>query len=257
MRIFLLSTILLALELCSNGVFAQKQVMDARNLLEKSIAYHDPQGNWPGFSGTIYLRGQLPERKPSYSVISFNNKKDLYKATRKIHGKMITGGVSQGACFAQINGDSHLSTESVEIYHLECEEILKMRNFHLHMLGMPMKLLEPGIRIEPKVRMTSFDGISCYELTVRYHKSAARESWKYYFNPNTYALKGYRYSPGDTREGVNGDFVILEDELEIDEIKFPKLRKWYNAAHSPIGTDELMEGKYLREADRMVISRGN
>ena len=257
MRIFLLSTILILLELGSNCLHAQKDLPDARSILQKSIAYHDPQGNWMRFQGTIYLRGSLPSRTPNYSVITFHNEKDIYKATRKINGKMITGGVSQGACFAQINGDSHLSAESVETYHLGCEEILKMRNYHLHMLGMPMKLMERGIKIDPKVQRVFFGGIPCYEITVKYLKSAVNESWKYYFNPETYALTGYRFYPDNSVKQVSGDFVLLEDELEINAIKFPKLRKWFNAKHAPIGTDELMEGKYLREADRMVISRGD
>lgn len=257
MRIFLLSTILLLLELCGMCLHAQESLPDARTLLQKSIAYHDPQGNWMRFRGTIYLRGSLPSRMPNYSVITFHNEKDLYKATRKINGKMITGGVSQGACFAQINGDSHLSAESVESYNLGCEEILQMRNYHLHMLGMPMKLRERGIQIDPGVKQVFFGGIPCYEITVRYLKSAVKESWRYYFHPETYALTGYRFSPNDSEKEASGDFVLLEEELEIHAIKFPKVRKWFNAKHAPIGTDELMEGKYLREADRMVISRGN
>ena len=257
MRIFLLSTILILLELCSNCLYAQESQLNARALLQKSIAYHDPQGNWMHFQGTIYLRGSLPRRSPNYSVITFHNERDIYKSTRKINGKMITGGVSQGACFAQVNGDSHLSAESVETYNLGCEEILKMRNYHLHMLGMPMKLMERGIQINPKVRLVFFGGSPCYEISVKYLKSAVKESWKYYFHPETYALSGYRFSPDDSEKHSTGDFVLLEEELEIHAIKFPKVRRWYNSNHTPIGTDELMEGKYLREADRMVISRGN
>ncbi len=257
MRTFLLSLLILGFAFTSLTTKAQSKLPKAHEILERSLAFHDPQGNWEQFKGTIYLQGKLPDKEPTYSVLTFFNKYSLYKVTRRMQGKMITRGVAEGACFAQIDGKSELSMESIEMYNLGCEEILKMRNYHMHLVGLPMKLLERGITVEPNGKLVQFNGKPTLEITIWYHKSKDKGYWQYYFCPDTYELKGYSYSPQKDGKNIPGDFVVLEEVLEIDGIKLPKVRKWYNASRAPIGTDELMAGKYLREADRMVISRGN
>jgi len=227
--------------------------MSGQELLTRSIQYHDPTGRWSAFEGSLYLQGKIAAGTQTYTVLSFNNTYQFYKATRKIGGKMVTGGVSKGACFAHIDGNPKLSAEQIEAYHLACEEILEMRNYHAYLTGLPMKLKEPGVRVHPEVVCASFQGQPHYQLTLNYegtqHNGA---SWQYYFDPENFALKGYRHVKG----AQTSEYVVLEDELFIDGLRIPKVRKWFTEDHIWLGTDELMDSKYIRKADRLVLSRG-
>ena len=237
-------------------LFAQQSIPNGPELLEKSIRYHDPANQWQHFKGTVYLQGKLPMGQSTYSVLAFNNEYGFYKSTRKLEGKMVTGGVSKGGCFANIDGNQKLDLNSIEYYHLTCEEILNLRNYHVHLVGLPMKLQEMGITIDREVKQVRFQGEQALEMKVQYELDKHSGKWLYYFDPQTYALKGYRFSSLVKDQKSSGEYVVLEKELEIDGVRIPKVRKWFTDTHVPLGTDELMDGKYLREADRLVFSRG-
>ena len=237
-------------------LIAQNTLPSGKDLLEKSINYHDPLNHWQQFKGTVYLQGKLPMGKSTYSVLAFNNEYGFYKSTRKLEGKMVTGGVSKGGCFANIDGNQNLDLESVEYYHLTCEEILNLRNYHVHLVGLPMKLKDSGITLQGEVKLVRFQGFQALEMQVQYELDKHAGKWLYYFDPQTYALKGYRFSALAQGKKNSGEYVVLEKELEIDGVRIPKVRKWFTDTHVSLGTDELMDGKYLREADRMVFSRG-
>ncbi|MEM9721306.1 MAG: DUF6503 family protein [Bacteroidota bacterium] len=238
-------------------LYAQRPILKGPELLARSIQYHDPENQWERFKGTVYLQGKLPMGKSTYSVLAFNNEYEFYKSTRRIEGKMVTGGVSKGGCFANIDGNQNLDLPAVEYFHLTCEEILNLRNYHVHMVGLPMKLKEAGITVGEEVHLVTFQGVPSLEMRVQYETDQHAGTWLYYFHPRTYALKGYRFASVKRDQKSSGEYVVLEKELEIDGVRIPKVRRWFTDSHIALGTDELMDGKYLREADRLVLNRGD
>jgi len=218
-------------------------ILTGADILTKSISYHDPQNHWDTFEGTLYLKGKLPIGKETYTVITFNNSFDFYQATRKINGRMITSGVREGSCFAQIDGDPQLSSDLVEKYHLECEEVLSMRNYHTHMIGIPMQLHNSSTTIHERIHTVSFQGRSHYQVKVSTDPALGAQTWYFYINPQTYAVAGYRFERLGDED--SGEYVVLSDEINIEGLHIPKTRKWYTNDDVYLGTDELMVGKYF------------
>jgi hypothetical protein len=56
-------------------------------------------------------------------------------------------------------------------------------------------------------------------------------------------MKAYRFNHG---EPESGEYILLEQELTIEGIKIPKVRKWYwNKNDAYIGTDNLIKAEPL------------
>ncbi len=220
------------------------------DVLRQSVKYHDPEDKWNSFEGTLYLRGKLPIGKDTYTVITLNNQYQFYQATRKINGRMVTSGVRKGSCFAQIDGDPQLSSDLVEKYHLECDEVLGMRNYHTYMIGMPMKLQDSEATVNRRVNIVPFQGRNHYEVEVSYDPGVGADKWFFYIDTETYALKGYRFvKDGDDD---NGEYVVFSGEIFLGGLRIPSTRKWYTYDNIYLGTDDLIVGKYFHTPDALV-----
>mgnify|MGYP003315646006 CR=1 FL=1 len=64
------------------------------------------------------------------------------------------------------------------------------------------------------------------------------DTWYFYFDQKTYALKRYQFFHDESLN--DGEYIILEDELEIAGIRMPKDRSWfYNSDNTYLGKDTL------------------
>ncbi len=102
-----------------------------------------------------------------------------------------------------------------------------------------MKLKDPGTIIFPKTERKSFKGKEYLVLKVTYKKDVGKDTWYFYFNPETYALEVYQFYHDETKN--DGEYILLTDESEINGIKMPKNRAWYyNLDDKYLGTDMLI-----------------
>ena len=65
------------------------QPMEAEAILEKSIAYHDPQGRWHTFVGNLTVESQSPNASLRTSVIQLDLPKNNYQSTVRQDGNTI------------------------------------------------------------------------------------------------------------------------------------------------------------------------
>ncbi len=80
-------------------------------------------------------------------------------------------------------------------------------------------------------------------MPVAYDTVVGNDSWAFYLNPTTAAMEAYSFHWGDPQAG---EYILLEDELEVNGINIPKVRKWYyTKGDQYLGTDTLIKAEEL------------
>ncbi|SHM96799.1 DUF6503 family protein [Polaribacter sp. KT 15] len=229
-----LATIFLLL--VSITLFSQEITGD--ELLEKAINFHDPSGNWSTFSGEFFVTMETPKRSPRKSRIRINLPEQYFflKAARDT---IITEyAVHKTDCSFAINGNTNPSEAQKKKYSLNCERAKFMKNYYTYLYGLPMKLKDNGTIIDQKVAKKTFKGKDYLVLKATYSKEVGKDTWYFYFDPETYAMQVYQFFKDETKN--DGEYIILSNLEIVNNIKMPKARAWYfNKDNTYLGTDFL------------------
>jgi len=226
----------------SSSIFGQN--ITGNELLDKAIAYHDPNGNWQNFNGTLHITMEIPSKSNRETEIKINLPEEYFysKATRD-HD--ITEFIlEKDNCSVLFNGNKDFSEKITKEKRLTCERANMYKNYYTYLYGLPMKLKDPGTIIEDKVELKKFKGKEYLVLKVTYKKEVGKDIWFFYFNPSTYAMEIYQffYSKKGSSEIdlATGEYILLSEEKTINGIKMPKNRVWItNKDEKLLGTDIL------------------
>lgn len=230
-----------ALMLClSFPCFSQN--MTGKELLERSLKYHDPKGKWEKVKLTMNLKQDTPNRPKRLTTFILNNKKGTFWQKDKRGDDVTIRNLENDTCSHQLNGKSTFTEEEIKEHRLECKWTKFWRDYQSYLYGLPMKLKDQGTIIHEEVEQTTFQDKACWKMKVTYQESVGKDTWYFYFHPQTYALIGYRFYKDESKN--DGEYIILRDEIKINGIKFPRDRKWYfNIDDKFLGTDFILSGK--------------
>lgn len=213
------------------------QELTGKELLDKAIEYHDPNGNWTTFNGTLNVTMTIPNKPNRDSEIKIDLPKEYFyvKATREENTTEYT--VTKESCEIAFNGVKNPSEPILKKHKLSCDKANLYKNYYTYLYGLPMKLKDKGTNIHEKVEKKKFKGKEYLVLKVTYDESVGKDTWYFYFNPKTYAMEVYQFFK-ETKD--SGEYILLSDLEMINEIKFPKKRAWYyNKKDGYLGTDTL------------------
>jgi hypothetical protein len=221
--------------ICLVATTAIAQTLSAPELLEKSIQYHDPQGNWESFDGEFKIVMDMPGKPERTSVITLNLPEEYFNLSEQRDGKESFRELKGDDCrFSDAEGEV-VTTKTDDT---QCERTVMMKNYYTYLYGLPMKLKDPGTILDPKVKKTTFKGKEYLLLRVTYDEAVGSDIWQFYFNPETYAMEVYQFFKGEDEK--TGEYILLSDELEVNGIKMPKDRAWYyNKDDGYLATDRL------------------
>ncbi len=223
---------------CYQPVASQEISGDA--LLEKAIAYHDPQNKWPSFKGTLQITTNSPDGSSRIRDISLDLPDQYFKLTTTSEQHKIEQVIDHGKCSFTLNGSQNISEEDTKKHSLDCERATTMKNYYTYLYGLPMKLTDPGTHIDPKVEIRKFKGKEYLVLTVNYEEGVGKDSWYFYFDPKSYALEVYQFYHDETKN--DGEYILLSGLENAFGIKMPKSRAWYlNKENKYLGTDVLVK----------------
>lgn len=224
--------------LCLYGA-VNAQSSDAQDLLEKAIAFHDPEGVWDQFDGEMSIILKYPDGRQRESKITLNNTSSFFKLVMETDSSTITSQVKNGNCSFMLNGQTPTKME-VEKHNLKCERANTMKDYYTYLYGLPMKLKDPGTILDPEVISKNFKGKKYNVLKVTYTKDVGDDIWYFYFDPKTNAMEVYQFYHDESKN--DGEYIILEGMESISSIKMPKVRTWYyNKNDELLGTDILMK----------------
>lgn len=191
-------------------------------IIQRSIRYHDPNGNWSELKATFLIQDSMPAGRDSrFYEFSLDN--------------------SQSKMVYRIDGLNYIVwNDSVQVFEgeVEKERALRMRNYYIYLWGLPMKLTDPNTKIEKKVTTEELNGKSYLVVRVPYEK----DIWYFYIEPETYRMAAYKFYQDEA--AGKGEVIYLEGEKEFEGMKIPANRTWYRTEKPEyLGTDMLLEIK--------------
>nr|WP_299382509.1 DUF6503 family protein [Allomuricauda sp.] len=228
-------TILGVLLISSTGM---AQSITPKDVLEKSIAFHDPNNNWGKFQGSFKVVMETPNSSNRSSVIHLDIPKQQFVLEVEKDGAKYAYSFDKKECTITLNNSNDISGEDRKKYRLTCERGQKMRDYYTYLYGLPMKIKDPGAHLGEQVERKTFKGKEYLVLKVTYDENVGRDVWYFYFDPSTYAMEVYQFYH-DVTKG-DGEYITLQGLEEINGIKMPKTRAWYyNKNNKYLGTDIL------------------
>jgi len=212
--------------------------LTGEKLLGHSIAYHDPNNDWSTFNNSLFITMEIPERANRDSEIVINLPEE-YFYVKAIRDNVTTEYIlNKDACEIKLNGKNDLSDEIKEAYKLSCQSATLYKDYYTYLYGLPMKLNDPGTLIHETVERKSFKGKDYLVLKATYDEAVGKDTWYFYFDPETYAMEIYQFFHDEAKN--DGEYILLTDEVIINNIKMPKNRAWYtNKEDKLLGIDIL------------------
>ena len=217
---------------------SKAQNLSPSELLNKAIAFHDPNNLWGAFQGKLFITMSYPDGKERLSEIEIDIPKEHFEITSTTEGTIIKQILDKEDCVLTLNGSTSISEEDLKTYRLSCERAKVMKNYYLYLYGLPMKLKDEGTRLEPLVQTKTFKGKDYLVLKVTYDESVGDDVWYFYFDPASYAMEVYQFFHDESKN--DGEYILLSGLENVGTIKMPKIRKWfYNKDDTHLGTDTL------------------
>lgn len=211
--------IFLFLSLCGTSAFAQS--LTAEQILNKSLKYHDPNGEWKTFNHQMSFVSERPSGSDRNSTVNINNNNGLFELTEENNNMRIV----MDSCFLIPAGKS-------------CDQVKRTRNYYVYLWGLPMKLKDVGTVLDPKVKEENFEGVECYILRVPYEE----DIWFFFIDKSTFAMKAYMFLKDEPLR--KGELIYLDEEVRISNMRIPKRRKWVTMPEQKVlGTDILTSTK--------------
>lgn len=196
---------------------------DARALLDKSVQYHDPRGQWPTLKTQMSFVSERPNGEDRISTVEIDNTTGYFK-------------YAEGESQMGVLMDSCILVPADKT----CDNVKRTRNYYIYLWGLPMKLNDPDTNLDTTVTEEEFNGKPCYVLHVPYEE----DSWYYYIDKSNYALRGYMFYKDEPNK--KGEVIFLEDEVAVGDMRIPKSRTWYTTPDNKLlGTDILKDSKVL------------
>ena len=200
---------------CGTAVFAQN--MTARQILDKSIQYHDPKNQWNTFDYQLEFISERPNGPDRQSKVAIDNTRGKFSLIEENNNM-------------EILMDSCILVPS----NKTCDQVKTTRNYYIYLWGLPMKLKDEGTSIDSKIGEEKFDGADCYVLRVPYDDDV----WFFYIDVATYAMRGYMFYKDEPNK--KGEVIYLTEEEKIGNMRIPKKRKWVTMPDLKfLGTDIL------------------
>ncbi len=217
----------------------QAQEITAEELLNKSIAYHDPEGNWKSFEGAFKVLMETPTRPDRLTTIELDFPNQYFKSTVAQDGVTTASELKQGDCTHWYEGETSFSKEIEEKHRLNFTRTTKMRNYYVYLYGLPMKLKDKGTILDSKVYERKLKGVSFWCIKATYEQAVGQDTWYFYFDKKTAQLRHYQFYHDESKN--DGEYILLSEEAIVNGIKMPKKRAWYtNQENRYLGTDILV-----------------
>lgn len=226
----------------SRGAEAQST---GAELLAAALAYHDPEDAWSSGRFRLTLESRRPDGSGRQTVLEIDNRTGSFAATRETGAGVFEAEIDPGErCELKLNGSAEIPPETAEQLGLNCDRWRSMRDYYHYMWGLPMKLGDAGTILDASVEEADFNGASAHVLHVTYEPGTGGDTWYFYFDPATARAVGYRFYHDPAIN--DGEYIVLEDEVEAGGVRFPRRQTWYmNDDDELLGSDELIAAERL------------
>ncbi|MFQ5743530.1 MAG: DUF6503 family protein [Acidobacteriota bacterium] len=220
----------------SFGMSRQKSA--AEGLLDRAIAYHDPDGIWSRKPLRFDIKMGHSEWWDRNVDLFVDNASGIFELHMTWHEDIIEVTRRGDTWTTKLNGSESITREDREKHDLEPEQLSYWSNYFLFLLGLPMKLKDPGTILDPGPTAMTFQGREVLAIRATYEPEVGTDTWYLFFEPGTGRLLGCQFFHDQDKN--DGDTMVFEGEVVVGGLRLPKRRTWYsNSDGSLRGTDTI------------------
>ena len=161
--------------LVAHCMFAQ--TITGNELLDKAIAYHDPNSNWEQFNGKFLVTMESPNNPKRVSNIHINLPTEYFYVKAKRDTIITEYTLNKAECTIAFNGNTKISEETLKANNLSCDRAKMYKNYYTYLYGLPMKLKDPGTKISETVERKMFKGKEYLVLEAKYDEAVGSDVW--------------------------------------------------------------------------------
>ena len=205
--------------------YSQTSNLTALQVVENSIAYHDPKDMLQYKTTILELRETRPNGPDRKTSLSWNIAKESYQKKISKDDKKIVSFLNKGVVSFYIDNKETISSDELKKYKLTTDRELMFKNYYQYLWLLPMKLRDEGTIIDPLVKTVDFFGKRSLQVKVTYEPAIGKDTWYFYVHPETYALQGYRFYHDESKN--DGEYILLSGETSYKSVRLPKKRAWY------------------------------
>lgn len=237
--------LLLSLSLYFFLTSIQAQTVTADQLINRTIAFHDPDGWWDKVKMDMVIEMETPNNPPRLSNVVVDNINGGFHISVLSNNRLLEWVVdSKDSCDFKVNFSKPTQAQADSL-SLTADRARRWRDYYTYLYGLPMKLKDKGTKVDNEVIETTFMDKPVLALRVTYDESVGKDIWYFYFNPNTYAMVGYRFYHDEAKN--DGEYIVLKDMIIEQGLRIPKTRSWFtNGEDKLLGTDHLKAFKVDR-----------
>lgn len=207
-------------------------------LLSRALEHHDPDDVWSQRPIELQWVSLRPDGTERVASLLIDNTTGLFGLEMDHGGYDLEYEAKGDQARVLVDGSREVSPEAREALSLDREGGLMWRNYFHFLVGLPMKLTDPGASLDEGPVSTRFQDREVLAIQATYATDDGYPYWAFYFDPGSSALVGARF----WREGpdVDGEYIVMEGTAESGSLRIPASRAWYTSADDEyLGTDEV------------------
>lgn len=226
---------LFVLLFCSSNLMSQSK---AQLLVDKSIKFHDPKSNWNKLKADLTINSivdRTGEIDSSSRQIYFNLDKNIFDMNVVQKGENTRLYMDSEKCFGEVVGGNFTAAQLKE-KNLTCERAKMFNSYFRYLVGLPMKLKDPGTIIHEEVAQKHYKNVEYDVVTVTYDPTVGTYTWLFYFDKNSAELVLTEFSKDGTF--MNGETIELNNKVKYQKMLLPGQLMWYVLPDRPFLAEE-------------------
>jgi len=196
-----------------------KTDLKGKEILEKTIKYHDPQGVWDNYKGKLFEVTVFTSNYVVKETIEIDRPNDFYLSTCFQEFGTLKRGIDKGKNIFSLNDKPDIPENIKKNWGISDDGIKQFREQHYGHFGLPMVIKNSGMTIQDDVKIVDFDGRRCYAVTFIGNPDLIINSFysgehTLYVDMNNFSMRGMRY-----KFDAIDRYVVFAGEVEINGIK--------------------------------------
>jgi len=223
---------------------SNQSIKTGKDLIQRSIEYHDPNGKWIHFKSSIHIDASLWKSEETKEKITtelfFDNRNGVFKQYFLMNKIKLKGEVSNDTCYNQALTEIPEENATQYAKMLGCKGITLSKDYYSYLIGLPMKLLDAEAIVNDTIFERTYNEIKYDVVKVNYEPFDKNPSWYFYFNKNNHALELCKFTSRED-ENKGGEYIIYNQEKDIQGMKLRNQQVWL---HNNSGLDTLAVENY-------------
>jgi hypothetical protein len=217
---------LFILTACENRI--EKPQFTAREVLEMSQKYHDPDENWGQTEFSAHIQEPRTMNPQRYSRIEIDNETGTFKLVRDSDAGPIERMIDEeGTPTVFLNGSSDITEEQKEEFRLDEQRNFGYQSFYTLMYGLPMSLTDEVVDSIGDLQNSTYEGEVVYSIHIELKEAMISKNWELMVNRDNHSLVALRFDHSDDPDWPD-EVLVFDGSYCWDEITIPRFRHWYN-----------------------------